>query len=100
MRTRRTQLMKALEKRDLKNTIAALRVYIGAKSKNEAIRIKVWRRRSSVSATPTMWQRGHRAMQEANLHGVIIKGWQDRDRNGRVYDESERRSASRRKTLF
>jgi cell division protein FtsI/penicillin-binding protein 2 len=27
--------------------------------------------------------------QEQNLRGAIIKGWQDRDRLGRVYDESE-----------
>ena len=27
--------------------------------------------------------------QEANLHGVVIKSWQDRDRHGRVYDESD-----------
>ncbi|HEX8287989.1 MAG TPA: penicillin-binding transpeptidase domain-containing protein [Pyrinomonadaceae bacterium] len=27
--------------------------------------------------------------QEANLHGAIIKGWQDRDRHGRVYDQSD-----------
>jgi cell division protein FtsI (penicillin-binding protein 3) len=27
--------------------------------------------------------------QEQNLRGAVIKGWQDRDRLGRVYDESE-----------
>jgi len=27
--------------------------------------------------------------QEANLHGEVNKGWQDRDRHGRVYDESD-----------
>ena len=27
--------------------------------------------------------------QEANLHGAVIKSWQDRDRHGRVYDESD-----------
>jgi stage V sporulation protein D (sporulation-specific penicillin-binding protein) len=27
--------------------------------------------------------------QESNLHGAVIKGWQDRDRHGRVYDESD-----------
>ena len=27
--------------------------------------------------------------QEANLHGAVNKSWQDRDRHGRVYDESD-----------
>lgn len=34
-------------------------------------------------------QAGIEKSQEEILHGAVIKGWQDRDRLGRVYDESE-----------
>ena len=41
------------------------------------------------SNTEDVGSAGIEQSQEEVLHGAVIKGWQDRDRLGRVYDESE-----------